>query len=71
MATPTDDDTRQFMIYAPCELVKSVKIAAAKRDVTASALVRGILQEWLNTHDEENQQRLPVSPVAPARSSVR
>ncbi len=45
MATPTDKDTRQFMIYAPDELVRELKIAAAKRDITASTLVRGILQE--------------------------
>jgi len=57
MATPADENTRQFMIYAPDELVRAVKIAAARRDVTASALVRGILQEWLDAHDAEASPR--------------
>lgn len=53
MATPNDENTRQFMIYAPDELVRAVKIAAAKRDVTASALVREILQDWLKKNEEK------------------
>lgn len=53
MATPVDENTRQFMIYAPDELVRAVKVAAAKRDVTASALVREILQDWLKKNEEK------------------
>lgn len=64
MATPNDENTRQFMIYAPDELVRAVKIAAARRDVTASALVRGILQGWLDAYDAE------ASPHGSFRSSV-
>lgn len=52
MATPSDENTRQFMIYAPDELVRAIKIAAAKRDVTASALVRDILQDWLKKNEK-------------------
>ena len=48
MATPTDENTRQFMIYAPDELVRAVKVEAVKRDITASALVRDILRNWLD-----------------------
>ena len=57
MATPSDENIRQFMIYVPDELVGSVKIAAARRDVTASALARGILQGWLDAHDAEASWR--------------
>jgi hypothetical protein len=66
MATPSDENIRQFMIYAPDELVRAVKIAAARRDVTASALVRGILQDWLDAHDAEGSRRSssPSSVIA-------
>lgn len=70
MATPTDENTRQFMIYAPDELVRAVKIAAASRDVTASALVRGILQEWLFANGAEAHKKPSVSRIASVRSSV-
>jgi hypothetical protein len=70
MATPADASTRQFMIYAPDELVRAVKIAAAKRDITASALVRRILHEWLDTHDDDASHQSTGSGVAVVRSSV-
>lgn len=53
MATPSDENTRQFMIYAPDELVRAIKVAAVKRDQTASALVRDILQDWLWKNERE------------------
>lgn len=68
MATPTDENTRQFMIYAPDNLVRAVKIAAAQRDMTASALVRGILQDWLNTQESELDPRLTGSQLAAGAS---
>jgi hypothetical protein len=70
MATPTDENTRQFMIYAHDELVRAVKIAAANRDVTASALVRGILQEWLFANGAEAPQKPSASRITSIRSSV-
>lgn len=70
MATPTDENTRQFMIYAPDDLVRAVKIAAARRDLTASALVRSILQDWIDTHDPETAQRLAAVRIASVRSST-
>ena len=68
MATPTDQNTRQFMIYASDDLVRSVKIAAARRDLTASALVRSILQDWLDTNDTEAAQRHAAARISPGRS---
>lgn len=68
MATPTDENTRQFMIYASDDLVRAVKIAAARRDLTASALVRSILQDWLDTNDTEADQRQAAARIAPVRS---
>lgn len=70
MATPTDENTRQFMIYAPDDLVRAVKIAATRRDLTASALVRSILQDWIDVHDPEAAQRLAAVPIASVRSSA-
>lgn len=70
MATPTDENTRQFMIYAPDELVRAVKVAAAKRDMTASALVRSVLQEWLDTQEAEALLRSTGSRIAVAGSSA-
>ena len=70
MATPTDENTRQFMIYASDDLVRAVKIAAARRDLTASALVRRILQDWLDTHDPEAAQRHAGVRIASVRSST-
>lgn len=52
MATPNDDATKQWLIYAPVELIEEVKIAAVRRHVTTSALVREILQDWLTKNEE-------------------
>lgn len=70
MATPTDENTRQFMIYASDDLVRAVKIAAARRDLTASALVRSILQDWLEVHDPDAAQRLAAVRIASVSSST-
>lgn len=70
MATPTDENTRQFMIYASDDLVRAVKIAAAQRDLTASALVRSILQDWLEIHDPDAAQRLAAARIASVSSST-
>jgi plasmid stability protein len=64
MATPTDENTRQFMIYAPDNLVRVVKIAAAQRGMTTSALVRKILLDWVETQDPEAAQQLATVRIA-------
>jgi hypothetical protein len=71
MATPTDKNTRQFMIYAPDDLVRAVKVAAARRDLTASALVRRIIQEWLDKHYRDASQQSSISRVSVSHSLIK
>lgn len=53
MTTPNDENVKQFMIYAPAEMVHAIKIAAVRRDMTTSALVRDILGSWLKKNEKE------------------
>lgn len=56
MATPNDENVRQFMIYAPAEMVQAIKISAVRREMSTSALVRTILERWLVAEAAEQEK---------------
>lgn len=53
MAPPNDETARKFLINASAESVHAIKIAAVRREVIASALVRDILGSWLKKNEKE------------------
>ena len=57
MATLTDENTWQFMIFESDDLVRAVMNSVARRDLKASVLVRSMLQDWLDINNAEAAQR--------------
>jgi len=42
------DDRREFLVHLDPALIKSLKLAALKTEVTASSVLETALREWLN-----------------------
>ena len=70
MSKKIDANTWQLMLCAPENMVRSPKIAATQRYLTAPAPVRGTLQNWLETQEAGLDARRTGSRPASDKSST-
>lgn len=70
VAMSIDANTWQLMLCAPENMVRSPKIAATQRDLTAPAPVRGTLQNWPETQEAGHEARRTGSHRASDKSST-
>ncbi|MBI5114456.1 MAG: hypothetical protein HZA68_21040 [Rhodovulum sp.] len=48
---------RQFLVYMEPDLIKKVKLAALKRDVSASVLVEEAVVQWLAANEPGRKRK--------------